>query len=710
MPPKNVDTQQKRGFVYRYIFIAVFFVLVCVFYAIAIGKINSEAPSILKKSDNEEKYTTRTVSVCAVRGEIFDRNGKALVSNEYSYSVTFDYSAMSYSRVEQNGAILEVIKTLRDCGKELGADMLESAFSGVYPYMGYDDGVLEGGTAAARHERILSNNGLEVGASADALADALAKKYSMTDKDGAPLYTDAEMTDLLNVRYAMEAIRFSAVEPFVFAEDADLSAVTAISEKNIRGAAIKLSYTRVYNYPGYASHILGRIGKIQAENADYYTSQGYEITATVGLDGCEYAFEQYLRGIDGEMLITEDAYGNVVNREIVREPVAGKDVYLTIDIDLQVKAEDSLAKNIEDIKAAAVNKKGELNGEDADAGALVVQSADGGEILAIASYPTYDLSTFGRDYSDLVSDEKNPLFNRALQGTYAPGSTFKVGIALAGLLERPTTFSGDIFGASTIISTNGYYNKNSMSGVSVEDAPKCWIYPYYAHKHGNIDVKTALRVSCNCFFYELGDMLGIDNINKYCKLYGLGEKTGVELPESSGILASPEYKLSFSDPNDRVWTAGNTVATAIGQGYNAFTPLQISNYVATIVNGGKRYSAHLLGEVKTFGGQTVVKYSPNVVSSFDMAEHYSTIISAMSSVIEEGSASTAFDGFPIKIGGKTGTAQVNKTQSDNAVFVGFAPLDDPEIVVSCVIEKGAKGLNAAQSVRAVMAKYFGIEE
>ena len=697
------DEEQKharKNLTARYIVISVSFVIVAILYAISIGRIQLEFAANASE-DKETAYRERTVAIQAVRGEIFDRNGVPLVTNDYKYSLIFDYSAMSRSTAEQNEAILSVFRVIDEQGARDCVPETSSPIRGEYPNLYYDTKMLSGSTASARLKRIINANELDAGADAATLGKKLAEKYKMVDKSGNLLYTAQEITELIRVRYEMEVIRFSAVENYVFAKDVGLQVITAVSEASIRGVDTSVAYSRVYHYPGYASHILGRISKIYAEDAEYYTSQGYPVTALVGIDGCEKAFESYLRGMDGEMLITEDEAGNIVDTQIVREAVSGKDVYLTIDIELQVAAEDALKKNVEDIVKKALEDDEPLDGEDADSGALVVQTAEGGEILALASYPTYDLSTFGEDYNELIKDTSKPLFNRALQGTYAPGSTFKVGVALAALCEQTKMEDGTPFGADTVIKTTGKYTFYD------DYQPTCWIYSErYKRNHGPINVAKAIQVSCNCFFYEVGRLLGIDNINRYGKIYGLGQPTGIELPESSGILADSKYKQSVGQG---VWVGGDTIATAIGQAYNRFTPIQIANYIATIVNGGERYSTHLLHSVKSFSGDTVFTYEDTVVDRLSISKkNYNTIIEAMSRVVEYGSASKGFDDFPIAIGGKTGTAQISKNQSDNAAFVAFAPLNDPEIVVSCVIEKGVTGLNTTPAVRAALECYFGL--
>lgn len=689
-----------RNFVYRYVIVAVAFLVVCAIYLLNAARIQIEAAH--SSSGDDTGYTTRTVKIQALRGEIFDRSGVLLVKNRISYALIFDYDAIANRYSESNADILAVLAAIRESGAEDKMPASDSALVGVYPYMFYNEQLLEESTTAKKRlDRILEMFGLPYNAPAEDLMRAIAKKYGLTDKKGNDQYSISEMTELVRVRYEMNAIQFSSVEPYVFAEDIDMTLLTRIKEKNIRGVDIRVSYSREYTFPGYASHILGRIGKIHAEDISYYTSLGYPVNAVVGNSGCELAFESSLRGIDGELRITEDAEGNVVRTEVIREPQPGRDVYLTIDIRLQMAAEDALAANVAYINDRAAQSAGDFDGEDADSGALVAQSVENGELLAVASYPTYDLSSFNRDYAELVSDPALPLFNRALEGTYPPGSTLKIGIAAAALTEPLRMENGETFTSDTILHTKGVYTFYSTRSTS----PHCWIYtPAYGYRtHGDINVIEAIRVSCNYFFYEVGRQLGIERINRYCRLYGLGQKTGIELPESVGILADEKYAVERGES----MAGENTILTAIGQGFSAFTPVQINSYISTIINGGTRYSSHLLLAVREFGETSGGETEPVVLSELTLsAETLATIKEGMSKVVEGSTSVTSFATLPVAVGGKTGTAQKDG-QSSNAVFVAVAPLEQPEIAVTCVIEKGAKGAYASRSVRTVMDCYFG---
>ncbi len=689
-------TEHKSGQpLFRSIVIIAVFFCICVAYALSLIRIirTFDAGTVT----DDDTYTVKTVTVQAVRGEIFDRNGKALVSNEYKYSLRLEYGLMSEGYAAQNRDIADLVNYLEKIGRASELQLTYCPLVGSYPDFDFDEEKLENSALTlSKLKRIASELELGEDASASDLSDALVEKYRLTDKNGESDFTDSELGNIILLRYEMEAIQFAPGEPLLLLEDIGMDVITGIEELGIPGTSISVSYTRIYNYPGYASHILGRISRIYAEEVEKYTSLGYPVNALVGVEGCELAFEEYLRGSDGEMKITCDENGKIVSTEITKEPKAGQDVYLTIDIDLQIAAEEALEENIRYVNEKAEKTAGDFDGEDCDSGALVVEEIGTGAILALASYPSYDLTTYSQNYASLLADERKPLINRALEGTYAPGSTFKVCVAAGALTEGTVMADGTEFSANSIINTQGIYTYYD------DYQPACWLYAYGHQKHGKINVTRAIEVSCNCFFYELGRCMGIDSINYYATKLGLGQKSGIELHESLGVLADRAYTESIGT----VWTGGVTIQTAIGQGFNRFTPIQIASYLATVVDGGQRYSAHLLDRVNEFSGETVYTYEPTVVSSINFSGGtQSTLINAMSKVVDENANVTAFDTFPIKVGGKTGSAEVYG-QSKNAIFMGFAPLNAPEIAVSCVLERGSAGANAAIGVRLVMDKYF----
>ena len=686
---ENVNEYGRREYLYRYIIIAAFFIVICLVYTVSALRIQSLYGG--RGDEVGDNYTTRKVTVQAVRG-----------SNEYTYSLIYDYSATAKTYAEQNRDILAILSLLE--GTECRAEK-HCPFKGSYPEITFDVAVLKSSTVKARLARIIGDHGLPEDAPAADIARSIAERYGMLE-EGEPIYSPEEIAELIRVRYEMEAIRFSAVEPYVFGSGLDMRLITAVRELGLRGVDIKIDYSRVYHYPGYASHILGRISGILAEDAEYYTSLGYPITAKVGISGCELAFEDYLRGIDGEMTIVEDEFGNTVSCEITKEPRAGSDVYLTIDINLQIAAEDALADNVKYVVERSATIEGDLDGEDCDAGAIVVQTAKGGEILAMGSYPTFDLATFNKDFSELVNDPRMVYTNRALMGQYRPGSTAKIGMSVAAMAE-PLYLEGSLFTSSTKINTKGIY-------TYYEDyQPECWYYIDYHNSHGPITVSRAISVSCNYFYYEIGRIMGIDRINRYFSLFGMGENTGIELPENVGILGDANYKQTLNIPlSDKAWMPGDTLRTSIGVGYSEHTPLQISNYISMIVNGGTRYAAHLLKEVRSFGGETLYVPEEKIIAEVDIADAaYDAIIEGMYGVLSSSAdLRKSFGDFPAEIGagGKTGSAQTFSTTSDNAVFVSFAPLEEPEIVVACILERGANGYNASWAAREVLDRYFGL--
>jgi penicillin-binding protein 2 len=467
-----------------------------------------------------------------------------------------------------------------------------------------------------------------------------------------------------------------------------METITCEKELGISGIGFATDVERVYCYPGIASHILGQTGPIYAEEWESYKEKGYSMNAIVGKSGCEAAFEEYLRGQDGVKVIVEDKEGNVVSEYMKTEAVAGRDVYLTIDIELQIAAEEALAENIAYIRSTFGRK-------DCEKGALVAMDPDTAEVLAIASYPTYDLATFNRDYDSLVENSAQPLLNRALSGLYAPGSTFKPGMVAAALLEGVITASTKLECAGTYT----YYQSYQ---------PDCWIHNSNSalKSHGWINAAEALKVSCNCYFYEAGRLLGIDKMNLYGRMLGLGEATGIELGVQIGSLAGPDHRAAL---HGLEWQPTDTIAAAIGQSDNAFTPLQLGVYTSTLVNGGHRYAAHLLYKVRDFAThEDVVRSETRLLSSFELPEAYRlTVIDGMEQMVR---ASASVSGYmrnvPVTVAGKTGTAQTGAGSTENGLFICCAPSRDPEIVVVSVIERAGGGSYSAMSAGAVLEAYY----
>ncbi len=665
------------------------FCLACVVYLGRLFYIQIAGRADLYNTGN----TIRTVTIRAVRGEIYDRNGKPLIKNQYTYDLTLSHA--SFASLEQKEANKTALFLLAECEKDNKHTEKYFPLDGQYPNYSFSADASDPDSGVGyRLTRVLRDLGLGSQTTAEELRDHYTKTYDLlaVDEDGVRIFSDAEVDRLIRLRYDMNAMQFSSANDYVFATDVGIELMTRIKEPAPKGVSFTVNAQRVYCYPGYASHILGTVGPIYSEEWDYYNEQGYQMNAMVGKSGCESAFEQYLRGSDGVLLIEEDAAGNVVNVTVKTKPVAGQDIYLTIDIDLQIAAEDGLKENIDSVVAGSNGSL--LYGANCNAGAAVAIDPNTFEILAIASYPTYDLTTYNADYNALYSDPARPLFNRALDGAYAPGSTYKPGVAIAGLL------SGAISTASTIncAGTYPYYHKPTCS-------------TYGSSHWGYITVKTAVTTSCNCFFYELGYRMGIDSMNHYMKLFGFGQPTGVELGGTSGVLAGPFYRQEI---HGTPWQEGDVLSAAIGQSDNQASPLQLATYLGTLVNGGTRYSAHLLKAVYAFGSETpsyAYDSTKNILGTFSIPEEYrSEILLAMKDMITTHStANKNMSSIPVEVGGKTGTAQTSVDGVNNALFVCAAPYDNPEIVISVVLENGYSGEKSSLTAARILEKYYGVK-
>ena len=673
----------KRDSVWRYLTVAFAFCLVIVIY---LGRMFYV--QISGKDDNYNDNTvTRTVVVPAVRGEIFDRNGKTLVSNRKLYSLVLPYS--SFAALDQrsaNDTALALLRALDHTGEGNLHTEIAFPFDGAYPNYTFSASTLEGDTREAYYlNRVLGDLGLNRDSDVATIVNRYVADHALlsTYSNDARIWNDADVDRLIRLYYDMDARRFAVAGEYSVAENVSFNLVTYVEELGLPSATFSVKIERVYQYPGYASHILGTVGPIYAEEWEYYNEQGYQMSALVGKSGCEYAFEEYLHGIDGIMKITEDKAGNIIATEWVREPVSGCDVRLTIDIELQIAAEDGLANNVSNV------------GGNCNAGAAVAMNPDTFEVLAIASYPTYDLTYYNALYGELSQDAAKPLLNRALSGSYAPGSTFKLGVAVSAMMEGKIN-------ASSQITCNGrteHYHR-----------PTCSTFQNGTHG-GAIDVTEAIADSCNTFFYELGYRLGIDKMNEYMKQFGFGQSTGLELGGISGILAGPDFRLENNYP---AWMPGDVLSAAIGQSDNTASPLQLACYLSTLSNGGTRYSAHLLHSVYRFGAtEPLYAYTQSddtVLDRMDIpASVQNTIFAGMRDMIKGSStASRNMASVPVTVGGKTGTAEVNGKDS-NALFIGAAPYNDPEIVVSVVLEAGRSGTNATYTAGKILEKYYALQ-
>ncbi len=636
---------------HRFIVVAITFVLISAAFLIALGIVQAKGPRV---DTSELDLDVRTETVYGSRGRIFDRNGVLLVDNTKKYDLIFEYGSMGYTADEMNSALLSCLRALESTNNEKKR-VEEDYFplSGSYPDLSlaaYSGEKQE--KAQVYLNKFLVANKLSADISADDLTSAMTKKYGLSSKK----YSDGQIDTLLRLRYDMDRIGFGAYQAYTLAKDFEttvqneMALISLINEQRIEGAAMLRQTGRLYTYPDYAQHILGTVGKITAENIDSYPD--YSPNAYVGISGCELAFEEYLRGIDGKLVKKYDKKGNLVEEYYDPAPVVGNDVYLTLDIKLQIAAEDALGAEIERLTHS-------------EGGAATAMIPTTGEVLVVASYPKFQESSF----------------NRALQGLYAPGSTYKVGAALAALEEGHITDSTTYFCNHTYPHLGG---------------PTC------LGTHGTTTVSDAIEVSCNIFFYYVGQEMGLSKITPYTTSLGLGVATGIELGERVGTVATHEY----CENNEKEWLEFDNVSGAIGQSYHTYTPLQLSVYMSSLVNHGTRYSAHLLKYVKTRTGDIVYEKPAAVLGTLEFSDSsYYTLMSAMESVIEGSDMLSAhFASVPVDVGGKTGTAETGKY--DNALFSGYAPAEGPKIVASCVIEHGEAGNNAAKIVAEIFEKYF----
>lgn len=626
---------------------------------------------ILHGGENRAKSISSNAAsetVTASRGIITDRNGKVLVSNRLAYTLVFDRSGFD-DDAALNAAILRLVQLCEETG---------TGWNDTLPIGRVGNFLRYSNARSETFDKFIEKNDLTSGASGRQLLSELRELYHVDES-----LSEREARLIVGVRYELHSR-----DSYTFAEDVSTEVLSLITDGRYEGVTIRTASARVYN-TALAAHILGTIGPIWQEewssNEDTgyvgYADKGYSMNDLVGKDGVERAFESYLRGTDGRRLITTDETGKITGELYTREPQPGGTVALTLDIDLQADVEAALAETISGMIDKDSNERG---------GAAAVVSVGTGEVLALASYPTYDLSTFNEDYDELVNDQRLPMFNRATQGIYAPGSTFKMVTAVAAL-------ESGIITPSSIIQDRGIYTYYK------DPQPMCWIYSQTGSTHGRINVSQAITDSCNYFFYEVGRLTGIRTLDSYASQFGLGQSTGIEIGDSSGVLASPEW----AESHDQEWTDGQTITAAIGQSYNLFTPLQLANYVATLVGGGDHYQAHLLKNVKAYDNSRLLyMYDDNPINTVEMSDTtLSAVTKGMHELTVSGSVAYAFENCVVSAGAKTGSAQVG-TDIANGVFVAYAPYEKPEIAVAIVIEKGGSGAALANTAVEIINSWF----
>lgn len=662
-----------------------------------------EGAAYYEESQNKQ-VSEQTVT--AARGNILDRYGRVLVSNRECYNLKISDKRLFSDEVEDpNAVILQMINMVEAAGDKY-TDDLPITKEPPFEYTNMTD-----------IQRMLLNAYLkDKGLDEDTTAVELMS-YFRTRYDIAGSYNAEEMRKIASVRYAVNVRYAINTNPYVFVEDASIDLISDLMGVVGNVVEVETSYIREYNTQ-YAAHILGYVQAMSDADMEKYRpgkeNSTYDYDTKVGKDGVELAFENWLHGTNGKATVERTASGTVTSTIYTEDPVPGNHVYLTIDIQLQEAVERILETGIQtlqlkrdedNLKAVSEGRTDDVR-EDIQGGAIVVVDIKTGEPLAIASYPTYNLSTLLEDYDEISSTEYDPLFNRALLGAYAPGSTFKPCTAIAGLSEN-------IINTETQILCDGVFTKYSDQGY----APECWIYTQDHLTHGNDNVTEALKDSCNIFFYTVADNLGIRKLMEYAEDFGLGESTGIELVETTGNMANPDNHLTY-DVDE--WVDGDTVQTGIGQSDSLFTPLQLAEYCAAIANGGTRHSAALLKSVRSFDySRQLYQKDTEALSTVETADYnwaavqrgmylMANDISSSSLTVYYALGNYSYNGVSLPVAAKTGTSQLGEDKTNNAIFMCYAPFDDPQIAISIVVERGQSGANLSSMARNVLDAYFGL--
>lgn len=619
----------------------------------------------LAKSQNN---ILQSVNVAASRGEILDRYNRLLVSNRVCYNIVISRATL-LRQSEPNEILKKLIEICNEQGIEYNDTLPLSRETEAYGSNATE-------TQMSRLNSLLSARGFGEDLSASEAFSTLCEHYSVDES-----LTYKEKRAIIGVRYELELRTVLMMTDYIFAEDVDTGFIALLKGYDLPSVNIETGSVRVYNTT-YAAHILGRIGLMSPEEYEVMKEQGYPLDAVIGKEGAEAAFESILRGTNGSQTIRVNVEGTVTGIETQTEPIPGNNVVLTLDIGLQGAVENILATRINELLQTE-------EGATAEGGAAVVIEVGTGDVLASASYPAFNLATYSADFEILRDDPLKPLLNRALQGVYEPGSTFKMVTAIAAM-ESGAISSG------TIIEDLGVYTY--YDGYQ----PRCWIYAY-GGTHGEQNVIQALGNSCNYFFYEAGRLTGIDLISQVAYLMGLGVETGSEIPEALGVVASEETTKAAGGE----WYLGDTLQAAMGQGDNSFTPIQIATYIATIASGGDRFETHFLKSVSSYDySEILYEYEPAIVQSLNLSDDTKyAITNGMRSTVTEGTAAGVFDDLGVSVAAKTGSAQTANVAA-NAIFVCYAPFENPEIAVAVVVEKGAAGSQIAGIAKEIMEYYF----
>lgn len=633
---------------------------------------------------------TRESTLEASRGAILDKTGASLVTSTMEFSLEMYKSKVDTNTL--NTDILNMIQVL----EKYNVSYVDSFPITIDPF--------EFTISDETLQKWKKSNNLNEKITAEEAFYKFRNKYGIQNTEDI-----TEIRKIIAIRYELSQKGYSSINAVTIAENIPREAVAEFSESSDKFAGINIVVQPVRQYASgsLASHILGYASQI---NSTEYEARKdtYSQNDIIGKTGIEFVFEEYLKGKNGTKQIDMDVDGSTTAEYISEEAIAGSDVVLTIDANLQKVTEEALAANIQKIASGGFGKA-----YDAKAGACVVMNVNSGEILAMASYPDYNPEDFvggisQEAWNNYTNNSAKPLVNKAIQNSYSPGSTFKMVTAIAGLE------SGAI-NLNTKINDVGQYVKY---GITMN----CWYYTDYHRGHGYLDVSGAIEKSCNYFFYETADRMGIDTLVRYAKYFGLGGKTGIELQgETSGVLASREAKAKLHSDSTN-WNPGDTLNASIGQGDNEFSPLQMAKYISILANGGHQISPTIIKTIRNADGSEASQEEINQfvnkklgieeeeAEAIEINQAYlQAVLEGMQSVTSDsgGTAYVRFKDFDISVGGKTGSAEAPGNQV-HAWFVGFAPFDNPEIAVVILVERGGAGGYTVEAARDVMAEYFGM--
>ena len=675
--------------------LVILILLLLTVYLVALYKLQIIEGEANYNRSSELTNTERVVT--AARGNIYDRYGRTLVSNEETYNLKIDTDKL-FANDDPNSVILELVHMVQGYGDEYTDDLPIT----MTPPFEYDPDM----TAIQRTmlDAYYVRQEIDPNSTAVELMSYMRTRYNIDNS-----YSAEEMRIIAGVRYSINVRYAIPTADYIFVEDASMKLISSIMENKLVGIEVERAYSRKYGTE-YAAHILGYTGLMTQEEYEKYSLLNYSTDAMVGKDGVEYAFENYLHGKDGKVIETRNSAGTVLATVYEEEPEPGNHVYLTIDSVLQEQTERILANGVSILKQNIAQKRAEgtargdynvdLKDEITGAAAVVV-NVKTGEPLAMASWPTYNVATILEDYQELLEAENAPLFNRTLMGTYAPGSTFKPCTAIAALTMG-------IVNTEDKIKCEGVYTRYAAEGY----APECWIWnstkDHLTHPEEN--VTTAIRDSCNYYFYSVGNFLGVDDLGRFAADFGLGEYSGIELVEAKGNMSNQANHMDYAGAE---WRIGDTLQAAIGQSDSVFTPIQMAEYCATVANSGTRYSASILKSIRNYDySEKLYDREPTVMSTVESAEYnwaavHEGMWEVLNDYINEKNVNVWVD-CPWRVAGETGTAQKGEGIQNDGIFMCYAPYKDPEVAIFVVVERGGAGADVQFIARHIMDAYITI--